>query len=490
MIAGYLHSPLRDYAYFLCVPISDILNKSLISGQWPKIYKTETITPAPKQYPPENCEMLRPIANLFNIDQIMEKIIAEMVIADMKAKLDPKQFGNQKNLGIQHYLVRLLQRILSSVDNNKNGEITAVLCLFVDWKQAFSRQCHTLGVESFKKNGVRASLLPLLSNYLQGRQMRVKWRGKLSEIRNLPGGGAMGATLGIWEYLSQTNNNADCVPVEDRFKFVDDLTVLEVINLVNMTIQSYDVTNHVPSDISTNNQYIDGTQLKSQKYLDEIDQWSTNQKMVISQPKTKAMIINFTRNYQFNTRLKLKNENIEMVSKMKILGTIVNDKLTWDENCAQLIKKVNSRMVLIRTAKEFGATVKESVHLWIVFCRSLLEQSCTVWHSNLTQENFEDLERTQKTFAKLVLGQKYKNYEDALIKLNLHPLNERRENLCFNFAKSGIRNSTLTDLLPRNTKDHIMNTRKFETHNVDFTNTERYGRSSVPYMQRLLNHSN
>ena len=227
---------LKEYADFLCVPITDMLNESIQSGQWPKIFKTETVTPAPKQFPPENCEMLRPIANLFNIDQIMEKIVAEMVIDDMKAKFDPKQFGNQQHLGIQHYLVRLLHRILTSVDNNKKGEITAVLCLFVDWKQAFSRQCHTLGIESFRNNGVRASLLPLLSSYLQGRQMRVKWRGKLSKIRDLPGGGAMGATLGIWEFLSQTNNNADCVPVEDRFKFVDDLTALEVLNLVNIII--------------------------------------------------------------------------------------------------------------------------------------------------------------------------------------------------------------------------------------------------------------
>ena len=119
--------------------------------------------------------------------------------------------------------------LINSLDNNKKGEIKAVLCLFVDWKQAFSRQCHTLGVESFKRNGVRASLLPLLINYFKDRQMRVKWRGHLSEVRKLPGGGAMGATLGIWEFLSQTNNNADCVPVEDRFKFVDDLTILEVI---------------------------------------------------------------------------------------------------------------------------------------------------------------------------------------------------------------------------------------------------------------------
>ena len=207
----------------------------------------------------------------------MEKIISEMVISDMKPKLDPKQFGDQKHLGIQHYLVRLVHRILSNIDNNKKGDIKAVLCLFVDWKQAFSRQCHTLGVESFKKNGVRASLLPLLISYFEDRQMRVKWRGNLSEVRKLPGGGAMGATLGIWEFLSQTNNSADCVPMEDRFKFVDDLTVLEIINLLNMTIEPYDIINHIPSDISTNNQFIQADQLKTQTYIEDLDKWSENQ---------------------------------------------------------------------------------------------------------------------------------------------------------------------------------------------------------------------
>ena len=38
----------------------------------------------------------------------------------------------------------------------------------------------------------------------------------------MPGCGPAGATLGLLEYLSQYNNNADCVDTEDRYKFVDD----------------------------------------------------------------------------------------------------------------------------------------------------------------------------------------------------------------------------------------------------------------------------
>ena len=274
--------------------------------------------------------------------------MSEMIISDMKDSIDPAQYGNQKNLSIQHYLVRLLHRIVTNLDRNSKGEVNAVLCMFIDWKQAYSRQCHTLGVQSFINNGVRASLIPLRISYFKDREMRVKWHGVISRPRKLPGGGAMGASLGNWEFLSQTNDNADCVPPDDRFKFVDDLTTIEIINLVNIGLSSLRIKNQVPSDIPIHGQFVEGKNLKSQQYLDQINNWTDNHKMVISEKKTKAMIFNFTENFQFTTRLELKGRNIEMVDKMRILGTIVRSDLSWDENCELLIKKLNARMQLRR----------------------------------------------------------------------------------------------------------------------------------------------
>ena len=467
--------------------MADIINCGLRVGHWPKYYKRETITPTPKQFPTENREMLRPIANLCNLNKIMEKVISEMVISDMKDTLDPSQYGNQKNLSIQHYLVRLLHRVVSSVDRNCKGEVSAVLCMFVDWKQAYSRQCHTLGIQSFLKNGVRPSLIPILISYFEDREMRVKWHGKLSQPRKLPGGGAMGASLGNWEFLSQTNDNADCVPEDDRFKFVDDLTTLEVINLLTIGLSSYFMKNQIPSDIPDHGQFIEGDKLKSQAYLDQINEWTENHKMVISEKKTKAMIFNFTENYQFTTRLGLKGKNIEVVDEMKILGTIVDNKLSWDANCSYIIKKVNTRMQLLRGVQGFGAKMHEMVHLWILFCRSVLEQSCAVWGTSLTQENVEDLERTQKTFAKLVLKERYMNYENALKILNLDSLEIRRKEMCLKFAKNGIKNNTLSDLFPINEKVHEMKTRENNKYKVKFANTVRLKNSSIISMQNLLN---
>jgi hypothetical protein len=246
------------------------------------------ITPIAKITPPEKIENLRPISNLPICDKITEKVISEMVTSDMKSTMDPKQYGNQKNLSIQHYLVDMMHNILSSLDNNRKGEIAAVLCCFVDWKSAFSNQCHKLGIESFIRNGVRKSLIPLLISYFQGRQMKVKFSGETSEIRKQPGSGAQGATLGNQEFSSQTNNNADSVPVSDRYKFVDDLSTLEKINLLSVGLASHNVRLQVPSDIPTHGQIIPKENLKTQTYIDSISKWTSNQKMVLNEEKNQG----------------------------------------------------------------------------------------------------------------------------------------------------------------------------------------------------------
>ena len=276
---------IKQFAAYLAEPLTDIFNASIRKGEYPNLYKYEIVTPVPKVYPTENTSQLRSISGLLNFDKIFEKLLAELIIRDMEAKLDPAQFGNQKGTSIQHYLIRMIHRILGVLDSNSKGEVCAVIANFVDWENAFPRQCPKLGIESFVNNGVRPALIPLLINYFQDRHMTVKWHGVKSLTRRINGGGPQGATLGILEYLSQSNNNANCVSVSDRYKFIDDLTILEVVNLLTVGLTSYSIKHHVPSDIPSHNQYIPAHSLESQKWLNEINDWTINQKMLINGKK-------------------------------------------------------------------------------------------------------------------------------------------------------------------------------------------------------------
>ena len=207
---------LKHFSKFLAKPVTNVINSMIQQGCWPDILKIENVTPVPKKFPPKNVDELRNISGLLNLDKIAEKIISKLMISDMKDQIDPSQFANQKGLGIQHYLVKMIDKILKSVDKNSKGESLAVLATLVDWRQAFPRQCPKLGVESFIKNGVWPALIPILINYFQSRRMKVKWHGEISEEKELNGGGPQGSTFGIWEYLSQLNDNADFIDEDER----------------------------------------------------------------------------------------------------------------------------------------------------------------------------------------------------------------------------------------------------------------------------------
>ena len=94
-------------------------------------------------------------------------------------------------------------------------------------------------------------------------------------------------------------------------------------------------------------------------------------------------------------------------------------------------------MQLLRAVWGFVCSIEE-VHLWKLFCLSVLEQSCVVLGSSLTKENKDDLERTQKSFARLVLRDQYIDYKSAFIRLNIEDLGSRRKTLMLKFAKEGI----------------------------------------------------
>ena len=97
-------------------------------------------------------------------------------------------------------------------------------------------------------------------------------------------------------------------------------------------------------------------------------------------------------------------------------------------------------MGLLHKLIEFGVPKKDLILIYTLFIRSICEQSAVVWHSSLTQENRNNIERVQKTALKIILRNEYKTYESALVEVNLKNLDTRRETLCLNFAKSCLKN--------------------------------------------------
>ena len=78
-------------------------------------------------------------------------------------------------------------------------------------------------------------------------------------------------------------------------------------------------------------------------------------------------------------------------------------------------------------------------------------------------------------------------HENALAKLELQTLEERREFLCLNFARKCLQNDNLKHMFPLNNQTTDIQTRHKEKFKVHFARTDRFKDSPIIHMQKLLN---
>ena len=92
------------------------------------------------------------------------------------------------------------------------------------------------------------------------------WNGEIAAtLRNLPGGGPQGSRIGLLEYDSQSNDNNDVLFEDDKVKFVDNLSVLEIINLIANELSSYNFKQYMANDFGIEQLYLPAQKNNSQE---------------------------------------------------------------------------------------------------------------------------------------------------------------------------------------------------------------------------------
>ena len=108
-----------------------------------------------------------------------------------------------------------------------------------------------------------------------------------------------------------------------------------------------------------------------------------------------------------------------------------------------------------------------------------------VWSSSLTQEQSNSLERAQKVALRIIFQDKYLSYDNALTQSNLSTMKERYQHLLMRFARKCVQHERTRDMLPTNKENSSL--RHHEKYHVPFARKERFMRSTIPTMARMLN---
>ena len=192
---------------------------------------------------------------------------------------------------------------------------------------------------------------------------------------------------------------------------------------------------------------------------------------------------------EFATRLTLDGNTIDRVEETKLVGVWLTTWLDWEKNTREICKKAYARMTMITKLKYVGVSTDDLLHIYILYIRSLLEYCSVVWHSTLTGDMTHDIENVQKVCLKVILGENYAGYDDALELCGLDKLSVRREEKCLKFGLKSLLHPVHSRMFPVNAHvlENTLNTRNNEHFKVNWAKSESYRHSAIPYIQRQLN---
>ena len=132
-----------------------------------------------------------------------EHFIVTWLLEYIGEKIDIRQFGGSNGNSITHYIIELVNFILS---NQEDTAPTAILACLVDFSKAFNRQDHKVLITKLSDMNVPGWLLKLVIAFLTNRKMVVRYKGATSSSKDLPGGGPQGTLLGLLLFLVLIND--------------------------------------------------------------------------------------------------------------------------------------------------------------------------------------------------------------------------------------------------------------------------------------------
>ena len=476
------------------------------------MWRTEYGVPLQKKPNPENENQLRIISLTSFFSKTFENFIIKWLLEFVGDKIDPKQFGGQKGNSITHYLVEFINFILYNQDMTNPH---AVLALMVDFSKAFNRQNHNILITILSDMGVPRWLLEIVIAFLSERELIVRHKGLNSAKKSLPGGSPQGTRLGMFLFLVLINFAG--FPAQDiavnigeemtkslnkrkpmmktHLKYIDDLTFAAAINLKENLIGNPDPNPPQPLSYHERTQHI----LPLEKDIihqqfNELKTFANDHQMVINEDKTKAMLFNTGKKYDFLPQIRTESgEMLEVVEEVRLLGVIVRSDLKWHSNTKMLCEKGYKRLWMLRNLKKLGASKPALVDVYYKQCRSVLELAVPAWAPGLTKIEVNQLERIQKSACAIILGDSYRSYKSALQKLEMETLESRRKEICLTFGKKALKSEKFNHWFSPNEESEPLNrtrcdkTKTFHKLKSVQCRTQRYEKSTIPYLTNLLN---
>ena len=505
-VPGELPPRLRNqFTVELCEPAALIFNKITRSAEWCEDWKIEYGTPLEKVTNPANEEQLRIISITHQLSITYERFILKWLLDYVGDKLDPDQFGGVKGHSVAHYLIEIQNSILYNQDLENPK---ATLMAGVDISKGFNKIEHNECVTRISDMGCPNWLLKIVISYLSKRHLIVRFQGKQSRKAPLDSGCGQGTLLGLFCFCI-TFNGAGPKPIEQSIgqiitqpmkrrkeipagkkKWVDDLTLTVPISLKENLIQDTRATTArpVPYHGRTGHR-LPKENNPMQIQLDNLSEYCRQAKMSINKQKTKCMLFNKARKYDFIPELCLSEEaQLEVVQEMKLVGYQIRSDLSTKSNTKYIVGRAWKRMWIIRRLVALGASVPDLLSVLRCQVLSVLQFAVPAWTTMISKAESRSIESVQKTGLYLIFGAKFRSYTWALKEAGFKTQEQQRKNIFEKFTRACATSNKFSKWFCKQENSNLMSTRsKKMPFKPVATRTNHYANSPIPRMVALAN---
>ncbi len=376
----------KSNAKVLTYPIQIILNKSFEEGIFPTLLKQAEVCPIYKKNDKDMCENYRPISLLSNVSKLFERAMHTRLYTFFEKSeiFYDKQFGFRKSYSTNHALLSIIEGIREELNDKK-----FVCGVFIDLEKAFDTVNHQILLKKLVHYGVRGIANNWFSSYLHKRSQRVKLGDNSSGFLDINCGVPQGSILGPLLFLIYINDMRRAVNHSTIHHFADDTNLL----------------------CSEKDPLILRTKMNNDLRL--IFEWLCANRLSLNVSKTEFIIFKPPKK-KLNDRitLKLNGITIHESPKIKYLGIIMDDRLTWKHHVFELSKKLNkSTGVIYKMRRLCPQRVLLSIYYSLM--HSHLNYGLCVW-GNAIEEYLNKIRLTQKKIIRILNNADYDAHTDPL----------------------------------------------------------------------------
>ncbi|CAB0006769.1 unnamed protein product, partial [Nesidiocoris tenuis] len=353
----------------MAIPLTSLFNKSLEIGSFPQVWKTAFLTPIHKSGSKSVVSHYRPISTLSTIPKMFEKLVLAETAPLIYPTITPNQHGFIPGRSTVTNLLSFQEYVLSAFE----AGCPQVDCVYTDFSKAFDKLSHKHVLAVLRAIGLRGALFSWLSDYLQGRTMRVRLRGVVSRHFGAPSGVPQGSHIGPLLFLLLINTIAPELQEVQFLLYADDLKVFTKIE----------------SDRDT---------ACLQQSINKVLVWCSNFHLSLNIPKCFVVSYRKTHTPVIHPYV-LGGAVLNRTEVARDLGVLFDSRLAFGDHVgAIVVRAMRALGFLKRTTREFSS-IPAILLLYKTMVRPVMEYASVVW-SPCYETHKNELERVQSKFLR------------------------------------------------------------------------------------------